>query len=90
MRILNLETLFLFFNCRLFVLRVRASNKVAFAPEASLSGLNSTINLKDPSEWMENVNPSDILLREIPEIVPESKLDIKVWVKCQSLNPSPS
>ena len=63
---------------RLYVLRARSS-KVSFLPVASGSPqttLNSTVNLKDTSQWMESLNPGDILLREIPEAsIPESNFN---------------
>ena len=41
----------------------------------TLPSLNSTINLKDNSQWLDNLSPGDILLQDvlITETISESK-----------------
>ena len=44
--------------------------------------MNTTINLKETSQWLENINPEDVLLRDVnpcllPEALPESMMILK-------------
>ncbi|XP_057366445.1 uncharacterized protein LOC130687302 [Daphnia carinata] len=54
-------------NTWLYVLEIRPL-KLAYSPTPSnvtQPGLNSTINLKDNSEWLDNLSPGDILLQDV-------------------------
>ncbi|XP_045031217.1 uncharacterized protein LOC116925804 [Daphnia magna] len=54
-------------NTWLYVLEIRPL-KLAYVPTPSnvtQPGLNSTINLKDNSEWLDNLSPGDILLQDV-------------------------
>lgn len=55
--------------------------KLAYVPTPSnvtQPGLNSTINLKDNSEWLDNLSPGDILLQDVivTDTISESKRHI--------------
>ncbi|XP_046644940.1 uncharacterized protein LOC124333641 isoform X2 [Daphnia pulicaria] len=54
-------------NTWLYVLHIRPQKLVHVPPpiNITLPGLNSTINLKDNSQWLDNLSPGDILLQDV-------------------------
>lgn len=74
------------FVLRLFKLEI-CEQKFAHAPPLSNvapPGLNSTISLKETSEWLDNINPGDILVQEVitTETISERKLNEKPNLVC--------
>ena len=64
----------IFIFLRLYVLEQKKLSYVSTQSTIQLSVLNSTINLKDTSQWLDNLNPGDILLHEVinPDLISES------------------
>ncbi len=62
---------------RLYVLQIRPQKLIHVPPPSNITlpGLNSTINLKDNSQWLDNLSPGDILLQDVlvTETISESK-----------------
>ena len=52
---------------RLYVLQICPQKlvHVSTPSNVTLPGLNSTINLKDNSQWLDNLSPGDILLQDV-------------------------
>lgn len=68
---------------RLYVLEVCQQRKAYVSPprDARLPSLNSTINVKEAPQWLDNLNPADILLQEVvpTEAVSERKYNNGVF-----------
>ena len=80
---------------RLYVVKIKCQETPDVGPtieEEVLLVMNSTINLKETSQWLENINPEDVLLRDInpcflPEALPESMMiKRKSFINLLSLN----
>lgn len=64
------------------MVKIRQPQKSAVVPtieEEALLVMNTTLNLKETSQWLENINPEDVLLKDVnpcllPEALPESMI----------------
>jgi hypothetical protein len=68
---------------RLYVLQIhpQKSFHISTPSNVTLPGLNSTINLKENSLWLDNLSPGDILLQDVlvTETISES---MKIYLLC--------
>lgn len=70
----------------LYVVKIKCQETPDVGPtieEEALLVMNSTINLKETSQWLENINPEDVLLRDIKpcflsEALPENDKSEKI------------
>lgn len=56
---------------------------VSTPSNVTLPGPNSTMNLKDNSEWLDNLSPGDILLQDVivTDAISESKKTHLLWLQ---------